>query len=169
MDSSGNRTCVIHFDGKKGEQKRLTAETLSKIIERRREWLNLPDSYKEFTEVAKKSFEFISESVALNKNDIPENLVYHIQCYRNFTDKTKIERAKTTLSNASRKRSICETANKNEATTSKPQKAPRTTRQSGSTSCQSSSTSNVLPKICLVCKRPGPIYITHKVTLFHCF
>ena len=103
MYSSSNCTCVIHFDGTKGEQKRLTAETLSKIIERR-EWLNLPDSYKEFTEVAKKSFEFMSESVALNKNDIPENLVHHIQCYRNFTNKTKIERAKITLSNASRKR-----------------------------------------------------------------
>lgn len=56
--------------------------------------------------------------------------------------KTNIERAKKTLRNGSRRRSICETTNTNKenlVNTSKPQKVRRTTRQSCGTSYQSSS------------------------------
>ena len=66
--------CVIHFEGKDGELRELTTETLNRILERRKEWLSLPSSYKAFTEVAKKSFEFIHETDDLN----PENIIAFI-------------------------------------------------------------------------------------------
>ena len=48
-----HRVCVIHFEGKDGELRELTSETVNRILERRKEWLSLPSSYKAFTEVAK--------------------------------------------------------------------------------------------------------------------
>ena len=45
--------CVVNFDGKDREIKKLTEETFAKIIDTRKQWLNLSSSYREFTEVAK--------------------------------------------------------------------------------------------------------------------
>ena len=63
--------CIIHFEGKEGKLTKLAQGSLTKIIERRKQWLNLYSStYAAFTEVAKKSFEFISNSENLDINDI---------------------------------------------------------------------------------------------------
>ena len=155
--------CVIHFEGKEGQIKYLTQETLDKIVERREQWLCLSSEYKDFTKVAKKSFEFIPES--LNVNDIAKNYFYHSACYRNFTDISKFERAKKTLSNAGRKCQGDSPSEEEEEVKPTPEKVPRTTRQSFATAraTSASGSSSVLPKSCLICKQPGPIFFTDKV------
>ena len=168
--------CIIHFEGKEGVLMKLAQGSLSKIIERRKQWLNLSSSsYTAFTEVAKKSFEYISDSENLNINDIAQICSYHPACYRNFTDITKIERATKTLTkNASKKRSA-ESSTETDETKSdnpKPKKVPRNTRQSfEKLSGQLSRSPYVLPEICLICKRNGPIYFFDKVRVnqFHLF
>ena len=55
-------------------------------------------SYKEFTEVAKKSFEFIDKSDELTEI-VHETCGCHLDCYGTFTSISKLERAKTTLAN----------------------------------------------------------------------
>ena len=74
-----NVICVVHFDGKDGGIKKLTEETFAKIIDMRKRWLNLSSSYKEFTEVEKKSFEFIDESDELAEL-VHETCGYHLDC-----------------------------------------------------------------------------------------
>ena len=164
------RVCVIHFDGKEGQIKDLTQDTVEKIVERREQWLNLPSAYKNFTEVAKKSFEFIHGDFVenLNINEIAKNCCYHLACYRNFTDISKLERAKNTLTNAKRKCSTDNSCKKEDENNPTPEKIPRTPRQLfGRSCCKSTSGSpNVLPKFCLICKQHGPVYITDKVYVF---
>ena len=55
--------CIIHFDNKDGELTKLGQGSWNEIIETRKQWLNLSSpSYTVFTEVAKKSSEYISDS-----------------------------------------------------------------------------------------------------------
>ncbi|CAB4040715.1 Hypothetical predicted protein, partial [Paramuricea clavata] len=103
-----HRVCVIHFEGKDGELRALTSETVNRILERRKEWLSLPSSYKAFTEVAKKSFEFIHETDNLNPKNIAKTYCFHPACYRSFTDKSKLDRAKTTLTNAADRKRVAD-------------------------------------------------------------
>ena len=85
-------------------------------------------------------------------SDDVERLEYHVTCYRQFTDITKLERAKKTISN--RKNGQHDGDERGAA--APPEKARKSARQVlGS--------SNTLPKICLVCKKSGPIYLTDKV------
>jgi hypothetical protein len=93
--------CVIHFEGE-GDMKALSDVTLKTIIERRKQWLELPGKYNKFSCVAEKSFEFIP-AVVDTIDQLPRKCFYHIQCYRNFTDISKIERAKKTLANTIQK------------------------------------------------------------------
>ena len=162
-----NVQCIIHFDGKGGEIKKITKETLAKITDIRKQWLSLSSSYKSFSEVAKKSYEFFADSDDLGS--IGGSCGYHLACYRSFTDINKIERAKVTLANAGRKRLADKTIEDVESNPKpKSQKVERSTRQSDKKGIvhPCSRSSNVLPKICLVCKQPGPIYITDKVFFF---
>lgn len=159
-----NVQCIIHFDGKGGEIKKITKETLAKITDIRKQWLSLSSPYKSFTEVAKKSYEFFADSDDLDS--LGGNCGYHLACYRSFTDINKIERAKSTLANAGRKRLADKTIEDEETNLKlKSQKIARSTRQSDKKGIvhPGSRSSNVLPEICLVCKQPGPIYITEKV------
>lgn len=111
MDTEMDDTlqCVVHFAGKGGQQRELTNETLKKILERR-QWLDLPGKYGEFSGVAQKIFDYILENVDDCKQQISvinkdaQRLGFHSTCYRCFTDKTKLERAQTTLENANLKR-----------------------------------------------------------------
>ena len=89
---------------------------------------------------------------------------YHIKCYRNFTDISKIERAAKTLSNVKPTKTATE-----DDTPPIPRKTTRAiTLQSSGARIPSpqSSSKNVLPKFCLICKGHGPIYITDKVRYF---
>jgi hypothetical protein len=128
---------------------------------------SLPSLYKAFTEVAKKLFEFIHETDDLNPENIAKTYCFHPACYRSFTDKSKLDRAKTTLTNAADRKRVAD--DNNQTNCPRPEKVTRTTRQSFS-----ARSSNVLPEICLICKRHGSIYITDKVYrvllyIFMCF
>ena len=75
MEDELEPVCIIHFEGKEGVLTKLAQGSLTKIIERKKQWLNLySSSYTAFTAVAKKSFEYISDSENLNINDIAQIL-----------------------------------------------------------------------------------------------
>jgi hypothetical protein len=168
MDES---SCIIHFTGKGGQIKSLTTETLKKIIERRKQWLNLPEKYGEISDVAEKTYAHIPA----NKDEVcehDEKLGYHVSCYRNFTDKTKLERAESTLANLKRKKDECEKQDDDPV----PQKrtptrqSSRIQKQSCSPTTSSSVRGNILPKRCLVCKKAKPISVFEPVSIVkHCF
>jgi hypothetical protein len=115
MEVEKNRICAIHFDGKGGEIKSFTNETLINIFDIRGQWLNLSASYKNFTEVATESLKLIDDSGNYNIDQINEAYGYHLSCYHYFTDISKLRGAKTTLSNSSIKRSAQECVDKTES------------------------------------------------------
>ena len=160
--ASSDAICIIHFDSKDGEIKKLTEGTLAKIIDMRKQWLSLSSSYREFTEVAKRSFKFIDDSDELNITSVEETCGYHPDCYQTFTNISKLDRAKTTIANAGRKRLFEESIEQTDVNP-KSGKVARTTRHSISSFHHPCQSSNVLPEICLICKRPGALYITYKV------
>ena len=157
-----DRICVIYFEGKEGEIKNLTQDTLNKIIQRREQWL-LHRSPKSLLSIFTRKQ---SQEEPIKVNDVAEHYCYHSTCYRNFTDTSKLERAKNTLKNAERERSgvTCRDEHQEKQT---PAKLPRSTRQSFGHERVTSSfrSSNVLPEFCLICKQNGPVFITDKVML----
>lgn len=167
--------CIIHFSGKGGEVKKLTNETLAKIIDVRKQWLGLSSSYQSFTAVAKKSLELFGDSFTdeFSVTNLAETHGYHLGCYRMFTDISKLNRAKTTIANTDRKRSVVETIDQTQENVNiRPEKVARTTRQTLQRQSQRMinppcRSSNVLPEICLICKRPGPLFLTDQVFIFY--
>ena len=111
MAFSHERICPIHFDGKEdGELKKFTEGTLGKVRNVTRQWLILPEPYKNFTKAAKDSFKTIGDNLELEK--VNEACGYHLQCYWSFTDISKLERAKTTIANSGIKRPAEENSKK---------------------------------------------------------
>ena len=168
MSASSHPFCTIHFEGKTGEIKKFTESTLAKILSTREQWLSLPSCYKSFTDVAKKPLEFILIDGISDSSILENTCGYNLACYRTFTDISKLERAKTTLANSGKKR-VAEGDSDVEGSmpSATPAKVTRTTTRlsigSLTTQPSSSKSSNVLPEICLICKRPGHIYITDRV------
>jgi len=50
------------------------------LLERREEWLNLPKAYGKFTEVAKKSLEYIPMDTTTLEDLGSGPLYYHVSC-----------------------------------------------------------------------------------------
>ena len=96
--------CIIHSDHKKGDIKKLTKSSIAKINELRKGWVEVSKSSSSFSEVACKSLEYIDSSGESNPPYKIEFCGFHLPCYRKFTDITKLEKARKTLVNASRKR-----------------------------------------------------------------
>ena len=88
--NAGSSSCVVHFEGKLGPQKQLSNETLKTIVNRRREWLELPEheKYNIWRNIAEKSFAYISDCIK-NVHELPGVMSYHLTCYRSFTDITR--------------------------------------------------------------------------------
>ena len=88
--------CIIHVEGKGGVQKILTNETLKTILQRRGEWLELPDDCNTTRTIAATSLKFLSDNIQ-SVEELPEDIFYHASCRRNFTDITKLQRAKNNV------------------------------------------------------------------------
>lgn len=150
--------CIIH-DSKFTERntipdiKCFTSVTLSKFLECRKLWIHLQGDQKC---VAEKSFDYISEAdedrfvregnldFITTRDDISG---YHSECYRKFTDKTKIERAqrsKQTLESEPVEKKSCNVNSIN-------QRLKR--GQVGE-----SRSVGILPRICLICKKKELTY-----------
>jgi hypothetical protein len=93
--NEGSSPSIVHFEGKLGPEKQLTNETLETIVNRRREWLELPEheKYNTSRNIAEKSFEYISDGIENIQEPHGGVMSYHLTCYRSFTDITKLERA----------------------------------------------------------------------------
>lgn len=156
--------CVVHFEGKKGEMKQLSNETLKTLVQRRREWLSL--EYKDFSNVARNSFDLLPAGVT-DIEELPGKVNYHYSCYRAFTDLSKLERAKKSCARRSDKSDFgCD--GRVEEDDAPREKIRRSKRQSFSMpgNNATASSSSVLAKSCLICKTHGPIYITDSVSFF---
>ncbi len=158
--------CLLHVDGFEGPLTLLTKTTLAKFIESRRKWLLLSGQMKD---IAERSLEFISDE-DVNNETSDYDWKYHIQCYRRFTDKQKIDRA--VIQHEKRKAEVDEgcssssAAHGQEPTRTKRTRLATQTEVSGA-KCVTTAGRNsfVLPRICLICKKSDYFY-TCQVSLF---
>ena len=90
---------------------------------------------------------------------------YHVSCYQSFTDKTKLERAESTLTNLKRKKDKSEKQDDDHVPQTKTptRQSSQIQKQSCSPTTFSSVRTNILPKRCLVCKKEGPISVFEPV------
>lgn len=177
-DSAGKSSCIIHFDGKFGPEKRLSDETLKTICLRRREWLAIQDEEGKVKQknIAKKSFEFIPDHVD-NIQELPDPSVsYHMSCYRSFTDITKLQRQVKYSDERRVSTSFLQdnSQNKEQDFDNPKEKIRRLRRPSDPSGARNISlsnrkSSNVLPECCLICKESGPIYVTDPVSILCIF
>lgn len=165
--NAGTSPCIVHFEGKVGRQRQLSDETLRTLTQKRREWLELPkhEKYNLCRDIAEKSFDFLPDGIK-KVHELPESYSYHLTCYRSFTDITKLERAQKIAASISSAHSNSGATSTCDEYDGPKEKLKRTTRQSfdlrrGNET--ETTSSNVPPKCCLICKEYGPIYITDTV------
>ena len=154
--------CALHFDKKDGNKRDFTPNTYQTFLSKRDEWLSLGKDYKEFTEVARRSLDIIPPGTKFN-HITKKNNAYHSSCYQLFTNKNKLERARRSeeipvlVPSQSKpvessyvpppsKRSLRVQLRKQHETNSHPNEPEP-------------SSSNILPKKCLVCNSYDPIYV----------
>ena len=159
--------CLLHIDGFEGPLTSFTQTTWTKFIESRRKWLLLSGQMKD---IAVRSLEFISEEDVVDKtSDYHLVRKYHIQCYRRFTDKQKIDRAM--IQHEKRKAEVDEDCSTSSAVHSYEPAGNKRTRLTtqmevgGAKSKATGRNSFVLPKICLICKKADYFY-TCQVSMF---
>ena len=110
--------------------------------------------YKEFCAVARRSLGNIPAKVKTFAEVLDIHKAYHVDCYKLFTDQTKLQRAIN----------IQDSVKSPDVTRSSKRVAlhpPISSPQRNSHHRQSSAT--ILPKQCLVCKKSGPIRVMNKV------
>ncbi len=131
--------------------------TLNKLLEQRDEWLSFSVDYGKFTEVVRKSLEFIpSDTATILENLGP--LYSHVSCYRLFTDVEKLRRAEKNAEKAKQAR-ISDQAERETSTNDDFRR--RSARNGSITSTLSKRPKrDVFPSLCLICKGPGIIWIT---------
>ena len=152
-------SCIIHVgETSNGNLKHFTPATFSIFRNSRKIWLSIKGLQ---TDVAVKSLEYCSkfdEEVFENEGTVPTGLKYHIECYRKFTDKEKIERAQR-LASATVPETSEPSGNRSGEPAAKKlrQLRKRSEPHHGCETAGSSSTP-VLPRICLICKKKELIY-----------
>lgn len=158
--ATANTTCIIHFEGVDERLTSFTECTYNKFLERREEWRSVFDNTNE---VAVKSFEFIAEGLDFSSSEVQE-ASFHYTCYRRFTDKSKLERA--------RKRKAKEIDTCDELSELiNPDELGRkvNTRSSSSLVVEADEndgrSKDILPHICLICKKKT-LYVSDKVLSF---
>lgn len=151
-------SCIIHFGDVSNEiLRQFTTVSLSKFIHCRKIWLSLTGAQNE---VAVKSLEYftdLDEEKFFSEGTIPQRgLQYHVECYRKFTDKTKIERAQRSAKSLSGESKIREPAAKK--TKEDTEEYQQTRARIPRTALTGSKSTHVLPRICLICKKEELTY-----------
>jgi hypothetical protein len=159
--------CVIHFPKVDAFLPliQFTSFTLDRVKERRNQSLHLDGERKE---IAEKSLEFltIKQEHLCFENDSPP-FFYHKECYRRFTDKTKMERATTRLKKANLKinEQIVNQEDKLRPLTRSLIDKPESVKANQQEKPFKPATGkDILPKICIICKKLEN-YFTHPVSL----
>ncbi|XP_028415043.1 uncharacterized protein LOC114538128 [Dendronephthya gigantea] len=161
-------SCIIHFGDISNEfLRQFTAVSLSKFIHCRKQWLTLTGAQNEVAVNSLEYFTDLDEEKFSSDETIPQrSLQYHIDCYRRFTDKTKIERAQRSAKALPGKSKISEPAAKKTKVDSEEYTTTRG-RLSRAAAAGSKST-HVLPRVCLICKKEELTYtcpVTKKRTI----
>ena len=144
--------CIIHFSKVDAFLPliQFTSCTFDRLKERRNEWLHLDGEQRE---IAEKSLEFltIEQEQLCYENDSPP-FFYHKECYRRFTDKTKMERAATRLKKVDLKhnKQIVNLEEKMRPLTRSLLDKPESVKV---TPQENSTGKDILPEICIICKK----------------
>ena len=140
-------SCLIHYSGTKGSLISFTEKRFETFFSCRKEWLK----YNEISSnIANKSLDICPDGESV-KNCGRFSL--HIKCYNAFTDISKIKRveqkilAKENAKNESKK----EFSKEENSGSPKPKRC--TQSLSSSQTQPNSSNRNVLPPVCIICKR----------------
>ena len=164
-----NIDCVIHFENNIniGSRERIfTSTTFEKFSLCRKQWLSLDNEYKGFVSVARKSLDRIPVGT-IDVTELNEsNSKYHIGCYQLFTNLSKFERARLCQQRQQQHLSL-EDDDNNDVHIA-PQSSSATGSRRLSTRLLTTNTlsntpissGSVLPRICMICKRAGSIYVT---------
>lgn len=152
-----NSECLIHFPGINDSLRPFTEKRFKTFLCRREEWLQLDETA---SVIAKNSLEVcpLDES-----SENCEQYHFHQKCYNSFTDISKVKRAAT---KGSQEPKVANDDVEKEIPfddIEEPQspKPKRRSRVSG----QQRSNRNVLPDVCIICKRKIS-YIRDKVSTF---
>lgn len=141
--------CIIHFAKVDPALPliKFTTCTLERFVERRKQWLYLDGEQKE---VAEKSLEFLP----IDQDTLySAQFYYHKECYCKFTDKTKVERA------IARSQKSDVIVGGHYSTQDEDERRPLTRSLIKPESVVArttklvSSRSDVLPEICIICKK----------------
>lgn len=152
--------CVLHFDGKGGVTRFFTETTLKTFLSRRNEWLTLDTDYKEYVAIARKTLERIPIDSSKLGDLFEKDRCYHVSCYQLFTNKTKIERAKKFID--SEEKTFDEQIVEPSHAEPPPRKLSRRIilqKEIPPTDQPQPSSSGILPRKCLICKKYGAIYV----------
>ena len=148
--------CLIHFAGTKESLYPFTKKRFETFLCRREEWLQLDDIV---TIIAKNSLHVCCQD---ESSENYEQYFFHQKCYNLFTDISKLRRArqlKITHNDAEKENwRPCKEVEEPQSPKRKKVKQQR----HGRLSVQQGSNSNVLPDVCIICKRKTS-YIKDKV------
>lgn len=167
--------CIIHFDDQDATSStiRFTRITFERFIERRNQWLSLDGDQQR---IARKSLDFFphDEEELVTTDGAPE-LFFYKDCYRKFTDKTKVERAMHRISKSrtkiqpsatdQREEELQSLGNINRPLTRRSLSSPANSGEQSSTVV--SRNKHVLPEVCIICRKKD-FYFTDPVSLI-CF
>ena len=152
-------TCVIHFEGVEEILTSFTECTYNKFLERRDEWRSVLDATRK---IAVKSFDHLPEGLDFLSLEVQE-ASFHYTCYRRFTDKSKLERARK------RKAKYMDISNHklSESEFVVPEVSKVNTRSSSSLVVETDQNErrckDVLPHICIICQK-NTLYVNDKVS-----
>ena len=124
-----------------------TSCTFDRFKERRNEWLHLDGEQRE---IAEKFLTIEQEQLCYENDYLP--FFYHKECYRRFTDKTKMERAATRLKKVDLKhnKQIVNLEEKIRPLTRRLIDKPESVKV---TQQENSTGKDILPEICIICKK----------------
>ena len=169
-----NTSCVIHFEDKVkvGSKERIfTSTRFEKFSLCREQWLSLSWQWLQIRfctlSVARKSLGRIPVGTNGVTKLSEHNSKYHIACYQLFTNVSNFERALQQQDLATEEGGGGDDDRKNitQAQCSSTTESRRSSTRialSAITQLEDSPSSSgqVLPRICIICKRAGPIYVT---------
>ena len=148
-----NNECLIHFAGTKDCLCPFSKKRFETFLCRREEWLQFEEAA---SVIAKNSLQVCRQD---ESSENCEQYFFHQKCYNSFTDISKIKRArqqqKVVNYDAEKEKSREEVE---EPQSPKPKQRSRVSGQQGQ-----GSNRNVLPDVCIICKRKIS-YIRDKVS-----
>ena len=155
---------MIHFKDRvltEENKRKFTEVTFKKFLDCRKEW-SLDKEYKGFVTVARESL----DKVPVDAADIHQiqNRTYHVSCYQLFTNISKLERAKNSKQQDESVADEPQSQSCSSSLSCNRRKSARTFTKPTNYATNNQAnflpvSFNILPKVCIICKKSGPIFV----------